>query len=123
MQIERPQKVTDEINTLLTNGTVEELKSEKGEFLRLFFTADEVDRAKNLPMKSSENPPDSDGLTCALCRGDMRFGSCGKCKGSFDNLAPINVVAREEARKEAIKKDTGAVKMFFDRLMGRDASY
>ena len=123
MQIERPQQVTAAIEKLLTQGTVEELKSKEGQFLRLFFTADEVARSMGLPMG---DPPDFDGVTCALCRGDYRFGSCSKCHGTFDNLdhnGAAVIAERAQKAQEAKKKDIGAVKMFFDRMLGRDASY
>ena len=122
MQIERPEQINKEIETLLSKGTVEELRSEKGQFLRLFFSADEVARAMDLPMGEIL---DFDGVTCKWCRGDMRFKQCGKCHGSFDDLvhqqpvAPMRVVVQHENKK----RDVGMVKMFFDRMIGRNASY
>lgn len=32
------------------------------------------------------DPPDFDGMTCLLCRGNRRIEGCQKCCGSFDNI-------------------------------------
>lgn len=115
MQIERPNEVSEAIDKLLKEGTVEELKSEKGKFLRLFMTADEVYRSMDLPIAETKN---FDGTTCDYCRGDYRFSKCTVCKGSFDNVPtapPAAVLAREAAAAHNANRNVGAVRSFFDR--------
>lgn len=113
MQIERPNEVNQSIDKLLIEGTVAELKSEKGRFLRLFMTADEVYRSMDLPMHVIRG---FDGTTCDDCRGDYRFTQCRMCHGCFDNLAPVEIIEqREAAVVENAKKNVGPVRAFFDR--------
>jgi hypothetical protein len=115
MQIERPQEVSDAIGKLLREGTVEELKSEKGRFLRLFMTADEVYRSMDLRIADAKG---FDGSTCDYCRGDYRFSQCGKCHGTFDNVPaspPDIAIAREAIAAHNASRNTGTVRAFFDR--------
>lgn len=118
-QVERPQEVSDAIDKLLRDGTVEELKSEKGKFLRLFMTADEVYRSMDLPIAEARG---FDGSTCDYCRGDYRFSQCGKCAGTFDNVptATVELVsarkvieAQNAARGQALRDSRPG---FFERL-------
>ena len=131
MQVERPQEINAQIEKLLSEGTVEELRSERGQFLRLFFTTDEVSRAINLPMGEVV---DFDGTTCKWCRGDMRYTQCGKCHGTFDSLPKGQELLsiRNEREKEEregaalmrkrLERDN-SIKSFWNRLWGHNASY
>lgn len=98
MQIERPALVEEMILALLTHGTVDDLKTPQGQFLRHLMTAAEVDRTLDLPMTYAKG---FDGVTCDFCRGDNRFKNCGVCFGSFDALPAGEELA---AQRELVEK-------------------
>ena len=78
---QRPQPINDEIRQLLKNGTVADLYTEKGKFLRSMFTESEVDASMSLPMPECLG---FDGVACDFCRGMYRFSNCERCHGLFD---------------------------------------
>lgn len=86
--IERPRWLTAEIQALLANGTVADLITEKGRFMREFFTPAEFDGSLTMPMPEC---PGFDALagTCNACQGGHRFSQCPRCHGSFSQLEQL----------------------------------
>lgn len=78
---QRPQVLTDQISKLLREGTVADLCSEHGRFLRQCMTAGEEAASRGLPMPEC---PDFNGVTCAYCRENTRFINCQVCHGHYD---------------------------------------
>jgi len=103
VQIERPPIVDEMIQALLTHGSVEDLKSSQGQFLRQMMTAAEVDRTMDLPVTY---PKGFDGVTCDFCRGDYRFRNCGACHGSFDALPAGEELAAQRELVEKANRET-----------------
>lgn len=102
MQIERPPIVGEMIQALLTHGSVEDLKSPQGQFLRQLMTPGEVDRTMDLPVTYAKG---FDGVTCDFCRGDYRFRNCGACRGSFDALPVGEALAAQRALVERSSRE------------------
>lgn len=120
MQIERPKRINDAIQKLLTQGTVEELKTPEGRMLAEFFTADEVARAMELPMGECTG---FDGTTCDACRGEYRFRQCQQCHGSHDMLPTVapqmQKLLNETAEKAQERKTAGMKTSFWQKFIDK----
>jgi len=89
--ITRPQFIDDKINKLLSSGTVLDIISEEGKFLREFLTTSEASAVFSLPMPEC---PNFDGLTCDACRGMTRFRKCEMCHGSREGITNYRAIER-----------------------------